>query len=108
MADNTISYTAIQRAKSIISKSTDDIEEKAKSMNANIDENYAKEGGNALSGDAAAALAAAWSDFSTTTFPPLENKLIELTNDKLAPWEEMFKASEQKIVENSNNFDNGN
>ena len=108
MADNTVSYTAIQRAKAIISRSTDDIEAKAKSMNTNIDENYAKEGGNALSGNAAAALAAAWSNFSSSTFPPLEDKLIELTNDKLAPWEEMFKASEQKIIESSNNFDNGN
>ena len=107
MADNIVEYTAIEQAKTIIIRSTTEIENLFKTMSSNISENYSSQGGAALSGAAGSAIANAWTNFSNSALPPLRSKLTELTDTKLTEWGRQFDLTEEQITQALAGFEKG-
>ena len=97
--DQTVAYNIIQEAKTIIMNSTTDIENTFRRMSTNISQDYAAEGGAALSGKAGQAIANAWSDLAYTATPQIKNELTVLTDKKLTEWGSQFGIAEDTIAQ---------
>lgn len=97
MSDNIVAYNTIEQAKTIIERSTTEINNTFKNMSNNIAEDYAASGGAALSGEAGAAIARAWDNFAGEVVPPMQDNLENLTKVKLSEWGRKFGVTEQQI-----------
>ncbi len=97
MGDNIVAYQTINEVKTIIERSTEEINKTFKSMSDNIAEEYASSGGGALSGSAGAAIARAWENLAAEAVPPMRVELEKLTKEKLAEWAIRFGITEQDI-----------
>ena len=97
MADNIVAYNTIEEVKTIIERSTSEINDTFRSMSNNIAEDYASSGGAALSGSAGGAIASAWDNLAGEVVPPMQKSLEELTKVKLANWGKEFGITEEQI-----------
>lgn len=97
MADNRIAYNTIEEVKTIIERSTSEINDTFRSMSNNIAEEYAASGGAALSGSAGAAIASAWAYLASKLVPPMKENLEVLTMQKLTNWGAEFGITEDQI-----------
>ena len=107
MADNTVEYSVIEQAKTIIMNSTTEIESTFRRMSSNILEEYASVSGGALSGEAGQALADAWSTLAKKMTPEIKSKLNNLTDVKLTEWGRQFNLTEKDITQALNSFSQG-
>lgn len=107
MADNTVAYSVIEQAKTIIMNSTTEIENTFRRMSSNISEDYASVSGGALSGEAGQAIANAWNELANKVTPEIKSKLNNLTDVKLTEWGRQFDLTEKDITQALNSFSQG-